>query len=69
MQCWSDVQAYSDRLRKLCDPHHETPLDDRLKGLYGRMHVQSLKLATILAALDWMATDNPAPIITREHWG
>jgi hypothetical protein len=68
MQCWSDVQAYSDRLSKLCDPHHETPLDDRLKGLYGRMHVQGVKLATILAALDWMETDHPAPTITRDNW-
>jgi hypothetical protein len=68
MKCWSDVQAYSDRLRKLCDPHRETPLDDRLKGLYGRMHVQGVKLATILAALDWMQTETPAPVITRDNW-
>ncbi|MBN1310249.1 MAG: DUF3987 domain-containing protein, partial [Anaerolineae bacterium] len=66
--CWDRVEAYSNRLRELCDPHRETPLDDRLKGLYGRMHVQSIKLAMIFAALDWMKSDAPAPIITQENW-
>jgi len=68
-RCWEAVQAYSHRLRALCDPHRETPLDDRLKGVYGRLHVQAVKLATILAALDWMGTDTPAPVITQENWG
>jgi predicted DNA-binding transcriptional regulator len=67
-QCWDEVQAYSNRLRKLCDPNHETPLDDRLKGVYGRMHVQALKLAMILAALDWMQSDAPAPTVTLSNW-
>ncbi len=58
-QCWDAVQAYSSRLSKLCDPNDETPLDDRLKGVYGRLHVQAVKLALILAALDWMGTDRP----------
>ena len=68
VQCWPQVQAYSDRLRKLCDPHHETPLDDRLKGLYGRMHVQGIKLAMILSALDWMEGEQPAPVVTKDNW-
>jgi hypothetical protein len=66
--CWDSVEAYSNRLRKLCDPNRETALDDRLKGVYGRMHVQAIKVATILAALDWMKTDQPAPTISHEHW-
>jgi len=68
VQCWPQAQAYSDRLRKLCDPHQETPLDDRLKGLYGRMHVQAIKLAMILSALDWMESDREMPVITEENW-
>ncbi len=66
--CWDEVEKYSGRLRKLCDPHRETPLDDRLKGVYGRMHVQAVKLAIILAALDWMQTENKAPAILPSHW-
>jgi len=68
VQCWPQVQAYSDRLRKLCDPHRETPLDDRLKGLYGRMHVQGIKLAMILSTLNWMGSELPAPVVTPENW-
>ena len=66
--CWDEVEAYSSRLRKLCDPHRETPLDDRLKGVYGRLHVQAVKLAIILSALDWLSTDRPAPTLTEENW-
>ncbi len=68
VRCWPQVQAYSDRLRRLCDPQRETPLDDRLKGVYGRLHVQGLKLATVLAALDWMGSGRPAPVIEAETW-
>ncbi len=67
-RCWDGVQAYSSRLRKLCDPNDETPLDDRLKGVYGRLHVQAVKLALILAALDWLGTDGPKPTMTLNHW-
>jgi hypothetical protein len=66
--CWDEVEAYSSRLRKLCDPHRETPLDDRLKGVYGRLHVQAVKLAIILSALDWLNTDKPTPTLTPENW-
>ncbi len=68
VQCWPAIQGYSERLRKQCDPHRDTQLDDRLKGLYGRLHVQGIKLATILAALDWMDTDTSAPVITPDNW-
>lgn len=67
-ECWDDVQSYSSKLRKLCDPNIETPLDDRLKGVYGRLHVQAVKAAIILSALEWLETDDPAPTVTQAHW-
>jgi predicted transcriptional regulator len=36
--------------------------------LYGRMHVQGIKLAMILSALDWMEGDRPVPVVTKENW-
>jgi hypothetical protein len=68
VECWPEVQLYSDRLRQLCDPRRETLLDDRLKGLYGRMHVQAIKLAMIISALDWMESEKPLPVVTKENW-
>ena len=68
VQCWDEVQAYSSRLRRLCDLHDETPLDDRLKGVYGRLHVQAVKLALILSALDWMSAGQPTPVVTLSNW-
>ncbi|MBN1991455.1 MAG: DUF3987 domain-containing protein [Anaerolineae bacterium] len=41
-------------------------LDSRLHGSYGRLPVQVLKVATILAALDW--NDEPAPVIESYHF-
>ncbi len=67
-QCWDAVRAYSSRLRLLCDPHRDTPLDDRLKGVYGRLHVQAVKLPLIFAALDWLESDRPAPVVTPANW-
>lgn len=40
-------------------------LDERLHGAYGRLPTQVIKVATILAALDW--TDEPAPVIQSYH--
>ncbi|GAB4482633.1 MAG: hypothetical protein Kow00124_31630 [Anaerolineae bacterium] len=37
-------------------------------ALSGRLHVQGLKLATVLAALDWMGSGRPAPVIEAETW-
>jgi hypothetical protein len=68
VQCWSQVQAYGDRLRRMCDPGRDTELDERLKGVYGRLHVQAFKLASLFAALDWLDTDDNTPTVTADHW-
>jgi hypothetical protein len=68
VECWTEVQAYSDELRRLCKPDQDAELDERLKGVYGRMHVQAFKLASLLAALDWLDSDESAPTVTLENW-
>lgn len=68
VRCWDDCRRYGDWLRAMCDPCRDTELDDRLKGVYGRMHVQAFKLTSFFAALDWLKTDAEAPIVTAEHW-
>lgn len=68
VQCWDECQAYSETLRKLCKPDRHTELDERLKGVYGRMHVQAFKLATLFAVLDWVESDAPSPTVTLAHW-
>lgn len=68
VQCWEACQSYSQMLREMCNPRRDIELDERLKGVYGRMHVQAFKLAALLAALDWLDTDNPTPIVTEQHW-
>ncbi|HLV37453.1 MAG TPA: hypothetical protein VKY59_20205, partial [Spirillospora sp.] len=48
-----------------------SPLDDRLRTVYGRLHVQALKVAIILAALDWVALGERRqgkPIVRAAHW-
>lgn len=40
--------------------------DPRLWGVYGRLPTQALKVAMILAALDW--SGNAVPVITLGHW-
>jgi hypothetical protein len=62
------VQAYSNELRQLCKPDQDAELDERLKGVYGRMHVQAFKLASLLAALDWLDSVQIAPTVTRQNW-
>lgn len=52
----------------MCDPGVDTELDDRLKGVYGRMHVQAFKLASLFAALDWLKISDEAPTVTADHW-
>lgn len=42
-------------------------LDERLRGTYGRLPVTAVKVATILAALDWARTEEAAPNISVEH--
>lgn len=68
VQCWEQCQSYGDWLRRMCDPGRDTELDDRLKGVYGRMHVQAFKLASLFAALDWLRTSDDVPTVTVEHW-
>jgi predicted transcriptional regulator len=68
VQCWVQCQQYGDWLRRKCDPGQDTELDDRLKGVYGRMHVQAFKLASLFAALDWLKTSDDAPTVTVDHW-
>lgn len=64
---WQPCRAYEQALRKLTAP--TSVLDDRLRAVYGRLHVQALKTAIILAALDW--ADGGAqsrPIVRPAHW-
>jgi len=68
VECWHEVQSYGDELRRLCDPRREVELDERLKGVYGRMHVQAFKLASLFGALDWLKTDADTPTVTVDHW-
>ncbi len=68
VQCWEQCQQYGDWLRRKCDPGQDTELDDRLKGVYGRIHVQAFKLATLFAALDWLKTSDETPTVTADHW-
>jgi hypothetical protein len=68
VRCWPDCQAYGDRLRRMCDPRSDTELDERLKGVYGRLHVHAFKLATLFAALDWLETNDTTPTVSGDHW-
>ncbi len=68
VECWEACQEYSQTLRNLCNPNKEVELDERMKGVYGRMHVQAFKLATLLASLDWLDSDTPVPVVTDAHW-
>jgi len=68
VDCWEQCQQYGDWLRRKCDPGQDTELDDRLKGVYGRMHVQAFKLASLFAALDWLKTSDETPTVTVDHW-
>lgn len=68
VECWEQCQQYGDWLQRKCDPGQDTELDDRLKGVYGRMHAQAFKLASLFAALDWLNTSDEAPTVTVDHW-
>src|SRR5690606_19181165 len=68
VQCWEQCQEYGDWLRRKGDPGQDTELDDRLKGGDGRVHVQAVKLAELLAALDWLKTSEETPTGTVDHW-
>jgi hypothetical protein len=64
---WKPCHAYEQALRKLTAP--TSSLDDRLRAVYGRLHVQALKVAIILAALDWADTGARGhPTVRLAHW-
>ncbi len=64
---WDYCHAYEQALRQMTAP--DSPLDDRLRAVYGRLHVQALKVAIIFAALDWAdSQDNGKPIVQPAHW-
>jgi hypothetical protein len=64
VECWEACMAYGEKLRRACDPQNGANLEDRLRPLYGRLHVQALKLAMLLAALRWLEGDDPRLTIT-----
>jgi len=47
---WRACHAYEQALRAMTAP--SASLDDRLRAIYGRLHVQAIKVAILLAALD-----------------
>ncbi|MBZ0308267.1 MAG: hypothetical protein K8I82_19540, partial [Anaerolineae bacterium] len=68
VETWTEIRTYSQKLRGLCNPNVETPLDERLRPVYGRLHVIALKLALLCAALRWLETDHEQPIVTAQDW-
>lgn len=67
LEAWPECLAYEQALRELTAP--ASALDDRLRAIYGRLHVQALKIAMLLAALDWAdAGGTNKPIVTKAHW-
>lgn len=65
---WTACHAYEQALRAMTAP--SSSLDDRLRAIYGRLHVQAIKVAILLAALDWADSDDnsPRPKVTAAHW-
>lgn len=64
---WEACHAYEQALRAMTAP--TSPLDDRLRAVYGRLHIQAIKIAILLSALDWADADKPSkqPKVSREH--
>ena len=65
---WPHTAAYEQALRAMTAPR--SALDDRLRAIYGRLHVQAIKVAILLAALDWADDEQstPRPKVTAAHW-
>jgi len=66
---WEPLHAYERVLREMTAP--DAPLDDRLRTVYGRLHIQALKVAIILAALDWIDLGErrqARPVVRAAHW-
>ncbi len=59
--------AYYAALHDMTDPRRN--LDERLRGNYGRFSTMALKLALVLAVMDWADEGaQGAPRITPAHW-
>jgi hypothetical protein len=68
-ELWEPMHVYEHALREMTAPN--SPLDDRLRTVYGRLHVQALKVSIILAALDWVALGErrqSKPVVRAAHW-
>lgn len=64
---YEQFSAYSETIRAMTAPGEN--LDDRLRPLYGRHPVKALKVAIILAALDWAENGcKERPIVQEPHW-
>lgn len=65
---WAVCHAYEKALRAMTAPN--SSLDDRLRAIYGRLHVQAIKVAILLAAMDWADDDGglPHPKVKAAHW-
>ncbi|MBZ0274933.1 MAG: DUF3987 domain-containing protein [Anaerolineae bacterium] len=65
---WDACHAYEQALRAMTAP--DSSLDDRLRAIYGRLHVQAIKVAILLAALDWADADGESSRLTvsAAHW-
>jgi hypothetical protein len=65
---WTACHIYEQALRAMTAPN--AALDDRLRAIYGRLHVQAIKVAILLAALDWAEGDSaePRPRVRAAHW-
>lgn len=65
---WSACHAYEQALRAMTAP--QSTLDDRLRAIYGRLHVQAIKVAILLAALDWSDAEGERGQlkVTSAHW-
>ncbi|MBI1256411.1 MAG: DUF3987 domain-containing protein [Chloroflexi bacterium] len=58
---------YYAALHEMTDPRRN--LDDRLRGNYGRFSTIALKLALIVAIMDWAdGGTQPAPRVSEAHW-
>jgi hypothetical protein len=68
-ELWQPLHTYEQALREMTAP--TSSLDDRLRTVYGRLHVQALKVAICLAALDWIALGErrqSRPVVRAAHW-
>ncbi len=68
-ELWEPLRTYEQVLREMTAPN--SPLDDRLRTVYGRLHVQALKVAIVLAGLDWIALGErrqQKPVVRAAHW-